>query len=400
MTTVDNLLIQIIDHPDDYAKNLFPKKDFDILNNLYKSITANYFITENQGRLLIKILKEHQKKLSNFSEAIDEATTAPTWSKTFRYVEQVKKIYLEKNSQDELVMVIEFTFSSQIRKILQDLTRTCENLIVSNTGKKYWADLTEKNIVKLVEAFTPLNFDIDETIKNHYNTIKSWSSNTFFDQFLIANMPGQNFQKHITADLGIETAIDHNIIADRSMRYQYSLEAPRKIGENLTEIIANRTKTKVWIGKEDYDLPSVIATLINLKRLPMLVVFDTFIDSKYLENLEMLNDALEKNGIFDGIGVYFRLPNDEVGKQFNQLIKDKSYNTNLGKDTKVAVVMSGKLPKFFLKNTWQPMSVIALDTKMGLRHGKTAVYSNCCDCIVEWSDKEVLFENKVIGKWQ
>ena len=132
----------------------------------------------------------------------------------------------------------------------------------------------------------------------------------------------------------------------------------------------------------------------------MLVVFDTFIDSKYLENLEMLNDALEKNGIFDGIGVYFRLPNDEVGKQFNQLIKDKSYNTNLGKDTKVAVVMSGKLPKFFLKNTWQPMSVIALDTKMGLRHGKTAVYSNCCDCIVEWSDKEVLFENKVIGKWQ
>jgi hypothetical protein len=62
--------------------------------------------------------------------------------------------------------------------------------------------------------------------------------------------------------------------------------------------------------------------------------------------------------------------------------------------------MSGKLPKFFLKNPWQPMSVIALDTKMGLRHGKTSVYSNCCDLIVEWADKEVMFENKVIGKWQ
>jgi hypothetical protein len=113
-----------------------------------------------------------------------------------------------------------------------------------------------------------------------------------------------------------------------------------------------------------------------------------------------LNDALEENGIFDGVGVYFRLPNDNVGQQFNNLIKSKSYNTQLDETTNVAVVMSGKIPKFFLKNPWKPMSVIALDTKMGLRHGKTAVYSNCCDLVVEWTDKEVLFENKAVGKWR
>jgi hypothetical protein len=246
----------------------------------------------------------------------------------------------------------------------------------------------------------PLGFDIDPTIKNHYDTIKSWSFSEISDQFLIPNMPGNNFQKHISADLGIETAIDQNIIVDRGMRYQYSLENPRKIGENLTEIIANRTKTKIWISKEEHNLTSVIESLTELKRSPLLVVFDTFVNNKYLENLEILSDALEKNGIFDGVGVYFRLPNDEIGTRFNQLIKEKSYNANLDSTTKVAVVMSGKLPKFFLKSVWQPMSVIALDTKMGLRHGKTSVYSNCCDLVVEWAEKEVLFENKVVGKWQ
>jgi hypothetical protein len=400
MTTVDNLLINIITKPDDYAKNLFPKKDFDILTNLHKSIVANFFITENQGRLLIKILKENQKKLTEFSDEITTAITSPTWSRSFRFVEQVKKLYIEKNSQDEPVLTAEFTFSSQIRKVFTDLSKTCENVAVSNTGKKYWADLTEKNIVKFVEALKPLNFDIDETVKNYYNVIKSWSENDIFNQFLIPSMPGQNFQKHITADLGIETAIDDNIIVDRSMRYQYTLENPKKVGESLVEIIANRNRTKIWISKSEYDLASVIASLIKLRRFPLLVVFDTFIDMKYLENLETLSDALEKNGIFEDIGVYFRLPNDEVGKKFNQLIKEKSYNKNLDQNTKVAVVMSGKLPKFFLKNPWQPMSVIALDTKMGLRHGKTSVYSNCCDLIVEWADKEVMFENKVIGKWQ
>ena len=400
MTTIDKLLVKIINQPDDYAKNLFAKRDFEVLNNLYSSINANFFITENQSRLLVKILKENQKKLSVFSEELVLALETPEWSRSFRHIEQIKKLYIEKNSEDILSLVIENSFNSQIRKSLIELTRHCENLVPTSTGKKFYADLTERNIVKIVDTLMPLGFDIDPTIKNYYDTIKSWSFSEISDQFLIPNMPGNNFQKHISADLGIETAIDQNIIVDRGMRYQYSLENPRKIGENLTEIIANRTKTKIWISKEEHNLTSVIESLTELKRLPLLVVFDTFVNNKYLENLEILSDALEKNGIFDGVGVYFRLPNDEIGTRFNQLIKEKSYNANLDSTTKVAVVMSGKLPKFFLKSVWQPMSVIALDTKMGLRHGKTSVYSNCCDLVVEWAEKEVLFENKVVGKWQ
>ena len=74
------------------------------------------------------------------------------------------------------------------------------------------------------------------------------------------------------------------------------------------------------------------------------------------------------------------------------------YNCNLDINTKIVGVQNGKIPKFFLKNDWKPMTVIALDTKMGLRHGKTSVYSNRCDLIIEYSDAPSVLEKKILFK--
>jgi hypothetical protein len=365
---------------------------------LATSIASNFFITENQGRLLIKILKENSKKLPNFSEEISTTLSTPNWSKSFRHIEQVKKFYIKKNEEQESVLFIELTYSQEIRKILQNLSKTVEGLTTSSAGKTWQAELTEKNIVALYEAFEPHGFDIDETIKNHYTTIKSWSESEFRNQFVLSNIEHKNFLRHITDDLGIETPIDQNIINDRSMRYQYFTENAKNHGETLVEVIANRSKSRVWIDKEQHGMEEVIAGLLNLHRLPLLVVFDTIVNAQYLTNLQILSNALEKNSIFSGVGVYFRLPNDTMGKQFNSIIAEKQYNHRLDNDLKVAAVMSGKIPKFFLNNSWKPMSVIAMDTKMGLRHGKTSVYSNCCDCIVEWSNADPMFDKKIILK--
>jgi len=280
--------------------------------------------------------------------------------------------------------------------VLSTLSKTVENLIQTANTKIWTAELNEKNIVALVDALLPLGFKIDEIVKNHYETIKSWSEQEIRDQFLITNFENKNFQHYITEDLGIETSIDQNIINDRSMRYQYFVENPKNPGENLTEYMANRSKTKLWVDKKLHDLDAVIKSIIELKRLPMLVVFENTTEEKILKNLEILSNFLEKNEVDKSVGIYFRLPNSEIGKEFNQLIKNKSYNNALDKDTQIAVVQSGKIPKFFLKNAWRPMSVLALDTKMGLRHGKTSVYSNCCDLIIEWADEPVMMDIRTI----
>jgi hypothetical protein len=365
------------------------------LNSLSSAVVRPSFITENQAKLLTKIFRENHKKLSIFTERIIEALDTPEWSKNFRHIEQIKNLKITQNSDGESYLHIEFTFSGQIRKILTSLGKTVESLVQVNSGKYYIADLTEKNIVSLVEALEPLEFNIDEKVKNHYEIIKSWSKTEIENQFLITNIVHQNFQKAITADLGISTSINQNIINDRSMRYQFFSENPKNFGENLTELLANRSKTKIWVDNKEHSLDDVFKSILELRRLPTLVVFENWDNQKTLKNLEILSESLEKFNLDKSVGIYFRLSNDEIGKKFNQLIAAKQYNQPLDNNTQIAVVQSGKIPKFFLKNSWQPMSVIALDTKMGLRHGKTSVYSNCCDLIIEWADSPTMFEQRI-----
>lgn len=399
MTTIDNLLLTIVNHTAPTIEEQIASRDSRVLRSLVSSISSHLFITENQAGLILKILRENSKKLLNFTSEIDLAISEPTWSKPFRKIEHVRKLIILKNEDQEPYLRIDFTFSSEIRKVLSDLNKKLDDLNQASNGKSYTADLTEKNIVLLVDALTPLGFDIDETIKLHYETIKSWNETEVRNQFLITNIEHKNFQKAITEDLGLSTSIDRHIINDRSMRYQYLTDTAKNPGESLVEYLANRNKTKIWVDKNQHSLAEIIRSLVELQRFPLLIVFDNLVNDKYNTNLDILIEALDANSIFDNVGVYFRLPNDETGTKFNTKIKDRQYNYNLGNDTKVAVVGSGKLPKFFLKNSWTPMSIISLDTKMGLRHGKTSVYANCCDLIIEWAEKEVMFD-KVLPKWQ
>ena len=224
MTTVDKLLLKIVNHNSPTIEEILAKRDSRVLRSLATAISSNVFITENQSKLLLKILDENCEKFEIFKDEILETIKAPAWSQRFRFIEQVRKFYIGKDLEHEPCLVLEFTFSSQIRKILQNLSKNLENFTQRNPGKNYEADLTEHNLVMLYEALGKLNFDIDETIKTHYDTIKSWSKADFQNQFLITAMPGQNFVKHITADLGVETPADSMLINDRSKRYQYFLK--------------------------------------------------------------------------------------------------------------------------------------------------------------------------------
>ena len=394
MITVDNLLLQIVNFTSPTIEEQIQSKDSRVLRSLATSVISHVFITENQSNLLLKILRENQKKLKFFGDEIATVLASPQWSRDFRQVEQVRKMYISKNEDNEPGIQIEFTYNSEIRKILQNLTKKVENLNQAVPGKMFTADLTEQNIVCLVEALEPLEFDIVDSIRNHYTTIKSWSKLNFDHQFLLTSITNQNFHKAITADLGIETPLDQSIINDRSVRYQYLTETAKNPGETLVEYVANRPNTRLWVDKAQHSLTAILESLVYLKRIPVMVVFDNTTESKSLENLELLSNALKDVGIFDDVGIYFRLQNTDVGRKFNQLIAANSYNSKLDSTTKIAGVQGGKIPKFFLTNTWRPMSVIAIDTRMGLRHGKTSVYTNCCDLIIEHSDEASILEDR------
>lgn len=391
MITVDKILIKLLTLSDAELR-LVPRRDLKVLKSLLKIVTGPNFITENQGRLLIKILRENSDKISSMKTEILENIEFPTWSKNFRAVDKTKKFYISTTGDGDLKLVIEFAFSSSIRKALTSINREISGLTQNSNGKLYYADLAEKNIVTLFELLEPLDFDIEEKIQDFYRTIKSWSENEVKNQYFLENFEHTNFQKSITQDLGIDTPIDRNIIVDRSKRYHYFLENFEKNPENLTEKIAYRQNTKIWINKNDHSLDEIFLSLTKLKRLPTLIIFNQTDHKKYMEDLVLLSQSLEKNGIFTGIGIYFRLPNDETGSDFNKFIAEKQYNCQLDEHTKIVGVQSGKIPKFFLKNSWSPMSIISVGGF--LKQTKTAVYSSKSDLVITWTEQQPIIETR------
>ena len=392
MITADKLLIKIVSNHSEELEAALPSRDVRVLVSLAKNITSATFITENQGRLLVKIFADNQKKLAFVSEEVASVLSATTWTSPFRSIEVIRKMYITHGVESSLISV-EFSFSATLRKLMVTLGKSVTNLIANANGKLYTADLTEKNIVTLIDALAEHEFEIEEYLENYYKIIKSWDEQTVKDQFKLTSIVNDNFQKQITADLGINTAIDENIIKDRSMRYQYFTEKSEKIPENLTEKIASRKSTKLWIDKRTVSLDDIFQSLIELKRFPALVVFDSMDQKSIVAEMKKFSESLLDAGIYDQVGIYFRLDNSENGKEFNQLIADRQYNARLTTDTKVVGVQSGKIPKFLLKTDWKPMSVISIGNT--LRHSKTAVYANCCDLVISYTDSEPIVDTRM-----
>jgi len=396
MITVDKILLNLVQSNTPVLEEVLQKRDSKVLRSLTTAISSPTFITENQAKLLIKILSENSEKLCLDKTTVSCMLDAPTWSKHFREVDRTKKLYTGNNSTGELSIIIEFAFSAGLRKIMQSVEKKISGLLTIHPGKVYHADLDEKNIVFLVDTFKKLDFDIDEKLINFYNIIKSWSKKEVAEQFYLTNITHDNFQTHITADLGIDTAINQNIINDRSLRYQYFTEENGKNPENLTETLAMRNDTRVWVDKKITDIEEIFQSVNELKRFPMMLVFDGFDEKRCLQDLTKISEILEKNGIFDNVGIYFRLENSETGKEFNKFIADNKYNSQLTQHTKVVGVQNGKIPKFLLKSAWKPLSIISLNTS--LRNTKTSVYANCCDLVITYSDAQPLIESRF--KWQ
>jgi hypothetical protein len=394
MTTIDQLLTDILKNNTDVLSTFVSNKDMRILSSIAKSVTGPNFITENQGKLLLKIFNENKRHIKEVVTDFDNVLSVPLWSRPFRPADTTKKMYIMSVNDKTPFIVIDFAYSSAIKKKLTSMTKLVSGLVQITNSKLYHAELTEKNIVVLVDAFSELKFDIDEKLKEFYQTIKSWDKNGVENQFLINDITNETLLKRLKEDIGDLTTVDENILADRSVRYQYTCKKPEKNPENLTNLMSTRSSTKVWVDSKKFSLEDIFQSITELKRFPALVVFDQHRSKNSFEELSKISEFLEKNNLEDEVGIYFRLNNDQEGKNFNQLIAQKKYNCHLSETTKLVGVQSGKIPKFLLNNNWKPMSVISIGNN--LRHNKTAVYANCCDLIISYSETEPLYEPKLV----
>lgn len=392
MTTIDKLLLKITSHTTPTIEEYMPAKDSRVMRSLSSAVNTPGFITENQSRLLLKLLYQYKHKFLIVENSIEQLLTTPSWSKTFKVVEVVKKVYIKTPKDQDSSIFIEFSHNPTIRKILQNLGKSIEGAVITHSTKLISVDLTEKNIVSVVELLTPQKFEFDQKIHDFYEIIKKWDFNEECKKFFFGENLLDIVKDSLISDVGLENINNTSIIYDRKTRYHFLTKKTEKNEENLEDLIIHRTQQKIWIDSKKYTLSDVIKNLKKISRLPLLLIFDTWTESTCNANLKNLQKSLEENEIFEDVGIYFRLQNTIDGKLFNQFIQDQQYNKPLDQQTQVAGIQVGKLPKFFLKDcNWSPKSVIVLGTN--LRHSKTAVYSNRCDLIISYADKPSIFDN-------
>jgi hypothetical protein len=383
MITIDYLLkhvyqnIKIID-------KLIPSKDRKILTSLANQLDQGNFLTENQAKLLVKILTENVDHILLIDDTSREIINNNQWTYEFRVIQQVRKIYLSNSIPPNIR--IEFTYDKRIKTKLTGLNSSLEGNLIANGPRHYAVSFSEKNIYTVIDEFKNEGFEIDEKIMNFYHEISEILKNNK-SPFYVFSLENENLKKTIEDDVGPITLDNLLLLHDRKFRYQYTIT--EKITEkNLKNSIAQRSSTKTFINSQHYNLEEVLASLKDLHRLPLLIVFDGHdakIDQKMLN---LLSDAMLKNGIDNQTGIYFRFGQGTDGESFNKIIKDLKYNQPLTEVTTVAGIANNKIPKFMVKTGWKPKTVISFIP--GFKNNKSSVYFSDVDLIIYYGDKKPL----------
>jgi len=380
MITIDDLLLELTRSGLEKLGTNFPSRDKKILISLTKQISSGHFLTENQSKLLLKILNENKESVSTVSQEFISSIEYPTWSKPFRVIEQVRKIFLNKENDPKIV--IEFTYNKRLKQTISDLSKQIQGQILSVSSKQYLVPLTEKNIHTVVKTFKNQGFAIDQNVMKFYSEIDEILQNNH-QPFDIFKMTNDKIINAVKGDVGEISHSNLTLLNDRRFKFQYTI-SEKNSEVSLVNSIANRESHKVWIDSSNTDLKSVVDALTQLNRFPLLFVFNSHEAKECTKNLKLLSTIFK-----DNVGVYFRFDNTtDYNKEFNSTVSSLNFNKNLNQETLVSVISNNKLPKFMLKSSWYPASVISFSTNF--KNNKTSIYCDSTDLIIYYTNKQPL----------
>ena len=386
MLTIDNILLKIEEHSIDKLNSSVPVKDRRILKNLVRMIQMPSFITESQGRLLIKILQENMEALDFIGSELIPSLKNPSWTKSFKTVDVVRQLSISKNSSGNSFIDIECSFNKEIKKSLVTLIRNIEGATFTIiSGKRTSILLTEKNLYNTVKELDKHDFDKSEQVIKLYNEISSLDVLGTKDSFSIHKTSNIKLKNRLIKNIGSIDSTNMLLLEDRKIEFQYNVTGNLD-DSTLANKIAKRTNNKIFINSSEYTLLDVAQAIRQLRKMPALCIFDEYDAGASIKNLKTVKAVVDAVDPTINVGVYFRFNNAGDGEQFNKLISEYGFNKQLDNNNRVSVIANGKIPKFFLKSDWYPKTVISFSNQF--RNNKTSVYCNSCDLIVYYTSSK------------
>jgi len=352
-----------------------------IFHSINRQITKGIALTDRQHIMLKGKLEKYQADINaeQFKHIVDNLRMP------LRFVNRAKTVEVSKLPEDAVVrwnsnstikdenwIKVSFPFHKKTIRKIEELVKQIgsTNYYHKVKSRDHYFVLSEKSVVPIIDSFRERNFDIEEKILNFYDEVKQIqeSPQEFLPMFNLDQLV--NVKQSVRDLIPQELLSDSLKMFDQRRRYGITDYGIQPRGNSLMERIVFRESTDFLSNPEEHNLQSVLDTVYNLNRYPLVVA----LQEKHAEDqiYEFYKEV--KNYISDSEqSVLFRL---EGAADFNRFVKDKNLNNWVDNNTKIVYISTNKLPKVLLNGEFNPITCFMYGSTAN-RYVDTYVQDRC-----------------------
>ena len=265
-------------------------------------------------------------------------------------------------SSDHPWIAIRFSFQKNLISAIEDIRKKLDAQPLHDKLKKIqYFEYSEKNLYEIVNAFKNKNFEIDEQILEAYDKISKFSKEDSIPgvyNYKIKNLH-PNGEASIVKELGLPTEDNILLYKDRSIKYGLKTVDNVTNDNSLESKIAHREHISVLLDRDIYAIDTLLLSLENLKRLPLLIVVSS---TAAYDSIVTIHEYIKNLVPSSEISVTFRMDNQNEGIEFNQYIKREKINNKVDSNTKIVYNLDNKVPKPLINSNWTPNTILVAGT--------------------------------------
>ena len=365
------------------------RSDVSLVHSLARQTFKGIPLTDKQLELSIQKIKKYKKVLEEANVEVANLDQK-NLRMPLRIIDRSKYVKIVNDTIE-----IRFPFNKRTILVIEDLKQVLTLDTYTHekgTHKHSWA-LSEQNVFHIVDKFIEKQFDIDPKLVTCYNKCKEIMSQP--DKYLpgifdydIKNILDSS-KIYIENALGKPSVDNLYMFKDRSQSLGIFYFDPIDLQKSLVKLstlsqrIVNRKSANVFVQRSKYTLNSIVETLVELDRFPLLVML-----TEETANDELITCFNAFKGIVSPseVSVMFRLDNTtNEQEQFNIFVKESNLNNPIDKNTKIVYINKKKIPKPVLQADWYPAAILQYGSFRFINNVQN--YVNNFDLVIHY-DKE------------
>lgn len=370
--------------------------DKGILYSIARQIGRRVALTDLQFELAKTKLQAYRDQLiEEFETAAEFEVALNTLRFPLRTVDRSKTVTVAENG----MIAVRFPFNKKTIMSIDEIAAKLRRFYKHDKGTHvHYFKFNELTVEAVVEKFREKTFYIEPELLEHYDRIKAVRESS---SDVVPGVYGnelKNFKPRalelMQQELGPLNNESRLFYFDRRERYgitYFEYERP----EGLLGELLYRVDGQVAVSPTNYTIQELIDTLVQLRRLPLLVLVD---EEHALTQVSMIHNTAKTVASSEQTCL-FRVENDNKNEyNLNSFIKDSGLNNWLDKDTKIVYISKNKLPKLLLKTDWRPMAVIGLSSLRANNSVQTYAF-DVTDLIVFYDEDLSLIKKTRTNGW-